>query len=181
MGLLSIYASAECVSIRFIWRLVVHSAIKLCPNKRLRIRLMILVQKDGAGSWQAITYTNVDLPLIHDDVIKWNIFRVTGPLWGHRWIPPTKASDTGLRCFLWSAPAPWTDGSANNRDADNLRCHCVHNDVTVMKNRNCVRIQPQLLSAKYQPFCSVLNMLIYSGLATPYGIICICQHLLRYI
>ena len=29
--------------------------------------------------------------LLHDDVIKWNIFRVTGPLWGestgHRWIP----------------------------------------------------------------------------------------------
>ena len=37
-----------------------------------------------------------------------NIFRVTGPLWresnGHRWIPLTKASDTGLWYFLWSAP-----------------------------------------------------------------------------
>ena len=38
----------------------------------------------------------------------WNIFRVTGP-WrgeftGHRWIPRTKASDTELWCFLWSAP-----------------------------------------------------------------------------
>ena len=35
-----------------------------------------------------------------------NIFRVTGPLCGkftgHRWIPLTKASDTELRCFLWS-------------------------------------------------------------------------------
>ena len=37
-----------------------------------------------------------------------NIFRVTGPLWGkstgHQWIPLTKASDTELWCFLWSAP-----------------------------------------------------------------------------
>ena len=36
------------------------------------------------------------------------IFRVTGPLCGefagHRWIPLTKASDTELWCFIWSAP-----------------------------------------------------------------------------
>ena len=44
----------------------------------------------------------------HDDVIKWKIFRVTGPLCGeftsHRWIARTKASDAELWCFLWSAP-----------------------------------------------------------------------------
>ena len=37
-----------------------------------------------------------------------NILRVTAPLRGEftdrRWIPLTKASDTGLWCFLWSAP-----------------------------------------------------------------------------
>ena len=37
-----------------------------------------------------------------------NNFRITGPLCeeftGHRWIPLTKASEAGLRCFLWSAP-----------------------------------------------------------------------------
>ena len=36
-----------------------------------------------------------------------NIFRVTGHLWvkftGPRWIPRSRASDAGLRCFLWSA------------------------------------------------------------------------------
>ena len=36
-----------------------------------------------------------------------SIFRVTGPLCGEftgpRWIPPTKASDAELWCFLWSA------------------------------------------------------------------------------
>ena len=38
----------------------------------------------------------------------WNVFRVTGPLWGefsgHRWIPLTKASDEELWCFHWHAP-----------------------------------------------------------------------------
>ena len=37
-----------------------------------------------------------------------NIVRVTGPLWGEstgrRLIPPQKASDAELGCFLWSAP-----------------------------------------------------------------------------
>ena len=39
-----------------------------------------------------------------------NIFRVTGVLCGeftgHRWIPRTKASKTGLWCFLWFEPEP---------------------------------------------------------------------------
>ena len=46
--------------------------------------------------------------IYHDDVIKWNIFRVTGHLCreftGPRWIIRTKASDAELWCFLWSAP-----------------------------------------------------------------------------
>ena len=48
---------------------------------------------------------------LHDDVIKWQYFRVTGHLCGeftgHRWIPHSKASDAELWCFLWSAPE-WT-------------------------------------------------------------------------
>ena len=44
----------------------------------------------------------------NSEVMKWNIFCVTGLLWGeftgHRWIPLTKASDAELLCFLWSAP-----------------------------------------------------------------------------
>ena len=39
----------------------------------------------------------------HSDVIKWNLFSVTGPLWGkstgHRWLPITKASDAEFWCF----------------------------------------------------------------------------------
>ena len=46
--------------------------------------------------------------IVHDDVIKWKDFRVTGHLCrkftGHQWLPHTKASDAELWCFLWSAP-----------------------------------------------------------------------------
>ena len=55
---------------------------------------------------------DIDLILKHD-VIKWHIFRVTGPLWGeftsHRWFPLTKASDAELGNFLWSAPEQTVD------------------------------------------------------------------------
>ena len=51
-------------------------------------------------------------------------------VWGiHRWIPLTKASDAELWCFLWSA---WVNGWVHNREADDLRHHCAHYDVTVM-------------------------------------------------
>ena len=89
----------------------------------------------------------VSLPCIHltevtfvmsvrqDDVIKGNIFRVTGPLCGefsgHRWIPLTKESDPELWCFLWSAPEK--NDWVNNREAGDLRRHRVHYDVVVMK------------------------------------------------
>ena len=56
----------------------------------------------------AIVRTSSVVLLFHDDVIKWNIFRVTGPLCGEftgdRWISLIKASDAELRYFLWYAP-----------------------------------------------------------------------------
>ena len=40
-------------------------------------------------------------------MIKWNIFRITGALWGEsigqRWIPSQMANDAGLWYFLLSA------------------------------------------------------------------------------
>ena len=86
---------------------------------------------DGISSERAINAENVSISLRHHDISaildmlryvthvtspemymmtpsNGNIFRVTGPLWGEftgdRWIPLTKASDTELWCFLWSAP-----------------------------------------------------------------------------
>ena len=60
----------------------------------------------------------------------WNIFRVTGPLYGeftcHRWIPLTKTSGMELWCFLW------INCWVNNREAGDLRRHRAHYDITVM-------------------------------------------------
>ena len=57
-----------------------------------------------------------------------NIFRLTGPLWGEftrdRWNPLTKASDAELWWFFFICA--WTNGWANNRDADDLRRHRPH-------------------------------------------------------
>ena len=59
-------------------------------------------------------------------------FSVTGPLWGefagHRWIPPTKASDARALMLICA----WTNSWANHRDANDLRHHRAHYDVTVM-------------------------------------------------
>ena len=64
-----------------------------------------------------------------------NIFCVTGPLCGeftgHRWITLTKASDSELWCFLWSAP--WINGWVYNHEAGDLRHHRAHYDIIVMK------------------------------------------------
>ena len=67
-----------------------------------------------------------------------NICSVTGPLWGesdgHQWIPLSKASDAELWWFLFICA--WTNSSANNGDAGDLRCHHTHYDVTVMHYLN---------------------------------------------
>ena len=64
-----------------------------------------------------------------------NVFRVTGPLWGeftgHRWIPITKASEAELWCFFFIYA--WTNGWINTQDAGDLRRHCTHYDVIIMK------------------------------------------------
>ena len=63
-----------------------------------------------------------------------NLFRVTGhlcgELTGHRRIPHTQASDAKLWCFLWSAINGWV----NDGEADDLRRHRAHYDITGMQN-----------------------------------------------
>ena len=63
-----------------------------------------------------------------------SIFHITGPSWGEstgdRWIPLTKACDAELWCLPWSCA--WTNGWANNRDADDLIPPHYHYDVTLM-------------------------------------------------
>ena len=75
----------------------------------------------------------------HDDVIKWKHFLRYWPLWGestgHRWIPPKKASDAKLSCFLWSTPEQ--KGWANNVDpmgfkttSRSLWRHCIADNIS---------------------------------------------------
>ena len=60
-----------------------------------------------------------------------NIFFVTGPLCreytGHWWIPRSKAND------MFSLICAWIKGWVNNREAGDLRRHCAHYDVIVMR------------------------------------------------
>ena len=64
-----------------------------------------LTQHQPSGVYDFDTFRR-----IYTMMTSWNgnIFCVTGSLWGeftgHWWIPLTKASDTELWCFLWSAP-----------------------------------------------------------------------------
>ena len=64
-----------------------------------------------------------------------NVFRVTGPLWGEAtYQPPVDFSDKGQwrGALMFSLTCAWTNGWANNRDADELIRHCAHYDVTIM-------------------------------------------------
>ena len=113
----------------YIWLLVIHHVMTYSYNSYLSISLHYDMMTSSYG----------------------NIFRVTGPLRGEssgdRWIPPTKASEVELWCFLWSA---WTNGWANNRDVGDLRRHHAHYDVTW---RHCnVETDPVISSNTQPPF-----------------------------
>ena len=65
---------------------------------------------------------------IHDDVIKWNHFCITCPLWeestGHWWIPLTNPVMRSFDVFF--------DLCLNKRDAGDFRRHRAHYNVTVL-------------------------------------------------
>ena len=69
--------------------------------------LIIMLGGDSIYYWRQTRQTDLWF-MIHDGVIKWKHFPVTGPLrgefTGHRRIPLTKASDAELWSFLWSTP-----------------------------------------------------------------------------
>ena len=70
----------------------------------------------------------------HDDVIKWKHFPLYCPfVWGIHQSPVNSPHKDQWRVALmfpliWA----WTNSSANNQHAGDLRCHCSHYDVTVM-------------------------------------------------
>ena len=70
----------------------------------------------------------------HDDVIKWKYFP---PYWPFVWgihMSPVNFLHKGQwrRALVFSMICAWTNSCANHRDADDLRCHGAHYDVTVM-------------------------------------------------
>ena len=67
----------------------------------------------------------------YDDVIKWKHFPRYWPF--VRGVHRSPASDMEL-CFRWSAP--WINGWVDNREARDLRRHCAHYGIIVMKNSN---------------------------------------------
>ena len=72
-----------------------------------------------------------------------NIFCYTGPLCGeftgHRWIPQYTGQWRGA--LMFSLICAWISGWANNREAGDLRRHCAHYDVIVIKG--------ELMRARY--------------------------------
>ena len=64
----------------------------------------------------------------YDDVIKWNFFRITEPLWGE--FAGHKGQWHGA--LMFTLIGAWTNGRVNNRAVGDLRSHGVHYDVILM-------------------------------------------------
>ena len=75
----------------------------ICTDKKQIANLIILTSL--LATYGAVNDDKV-ISLTHDGVIKWKHFPRYWPFSPgiHRWIPRTKAIDTELWCFLWSAP-----------------------------------------------------------------------------
>ena len=75
---------------------------------------------------------NDDIPVSHDDVIKWKHFPRNWPFVRS----PVNSQHKGQwrGALMFSLICVWANGWVNNREAGDLRCHHAHFDVTVM---NC--------------------------------------------
>ena len=70
----------------------------------------------------------------HDDVIKWRHFPRSWPFVRgiHRLSVNSPHRGQWRGAFMFSSICAWINGWVNNREADDLRRHRVHRDVTVM-------------------------------------------------
>ena len=99
-------------------------------NKRLTV-LKGMVTTSAAGPCNINAHNDISRKLArHDDVIKWNNFRVTGHLCGELTGHRTKASDAD---FVVSLIRAWINGWVNSGETGELRRYRPHDDVTVMK------------------------------------------------
>ena len=71
---------------------------------------------------------------VHDDVIKYKLFRVTGPLCGEFHRPPVNSPYKGQwrGALMFSLICALLNGWVNNDEAGDLRRHRAHYDVIVM-------------------------------------------------
>ena len=88
------------------------------------------------------------LPVIHDDVIKWKHFSRYWPFVRGVHRPPVnsphKSQWRGALMFLWSAS--WINGWVNNREAGDLRRYRAYHDVMVMIRRHKAPLMALYLS-----------------------------------
>ena len=77
--------------------------------------------------WDADGYT-------HDDVIKWKHFARFWHLVRGIHRSPVNSPHEGKWCgaLMFSLFSVWSNSWVNNWDANDLKCHCVHYDITIM-------------------------------------------------
>ena len=73
-------------------------------NQQIRKQHISIIMHTVCALWFLLCLATDIFLLIKMTSSNGNIFRVTDPLLGDRWIPLTKANDEELLCFLWSAP-----------------------------------------------------------------------------
>ena len=72
--------------------------------------------------------------IAHDDIIKWKHFSHNWPFVRETYRSPVDSPYKGQwrAALMFSLIFAWTNGSANNLDAGDLRCHRAHYDAIVM-------------------------------------------------
>ena len=110
--------------------------------------------------------------LPHDDVMQWNHFPCYWPFVRgiHRLPVDSTHKDQWRGALMFSLICAWTNDWANNRNADDLRRHRAHYDVTVMKpcndwssSRWCCNVWPLLethLKLKSREIAFACNFLL---------------------
>ena len=94
---------------------------------------------DGDGQ-----VSNTGFIVVHDDVIKWKHFRVTGHLCGgiHQSLVNSPHKSQWRRALMFSFDLCLKKGLINNQNDGDLRCHWAHYDITVMHGLNEGNITP---------------------------------------
>ena len=88
------------------------------------------------ANWTSPSLPTMRKEVGHDDVIKWNHFRRYWPFVRGIHRSPVNSQHKGQwrGALMFSLICVWINGWVNNREADDLRRHRAHYDVTVMND-----------------------------------------------